>query len=159
MQDLCVTASTKPAEVQAPAGSVPKVFQAVCIAAQAETQQQCWELLCSTLGSWAKGRAPFHKGCPARAQLRSAPIHSKAQLPGLRATSELDHHSAGNKALTEGFKVCTDSAGWRELIQPEVWKVWRALLFQSTKNCFLTVALRSLTLASFIFPFPRKVTT
>lgn len=46
------------------------------------------------------------------------PVPSRAQLPGLQATSELDCHSAGNKAQAEGLEVCTDRAGWRELVQP-----------------------------------------
>lgn len=40
MQDLCVSASTKPAKGQAQAGSVPTVFHAVCIAGHAEMQTQ-----------------------------------------------------------------------------------------------------------------------
>lgn len=79
MQDLCVSASTKPAKAQAQAWLVPRVFHAVCIAGHAEMQ---------------------------------------TQLPGLQATSELDHHPAGNKAQAEGLEVCTDNAGWRELVQP-----------------------------------------
>lgn len=79
MQDLCVSAATKPAKAQAQAWLVPRVFHAVCIAGHAEMQ---------------------------------------TQLPGLQATSELDHHPAGNKAQAEGLEVCTDNAGWRELVQP-----------------------------------------
>lgn len=78
MQDLCVSASTKPAKAQAQAWLVPRVFHAVCITGHAEMQT----------------------------------------LPGLQATSELDHHTAGNKAQAEGCEVCTDNAGWRELVQP-----------------------------------------
>lgn len=81
MQDLCLSASTKPEKpkAQAQAWSIPRVFHAVCIAGHAEMQ---------------------------------------TQLPGLQATSELDHHTAGNKVQAERFEVCTDTARWRELVQP-----------------------------------------
>lgn len=103
MQDLCLSGSTKPAKAQAPAWSVPRFFQAVCIAAQAEMQTQCWELLCSTREAEQR-QSPASQGLPSKGPAEERPSHSKAQLPGLQATSELDHHSTGNEAQAEGLK-------------------------------------------------------
>lgn len=158
MQDLCVSASTKPVSP----GSSPVCTEVLpgCLHCS-----PCWNAdtgLGTALqhtGRLSKGQSLISQGLPSKGTAEERPIHSTAELPGLQATSELDHHSTGNKAQAEGFKVCTDSAGWRELIQLKVWKIWRVLFFQSTINCFLIVTPRSLTLVSFIFPFPRKVTT
>lgn len=133
-------------------------FHAVCIAGHAEMQAQRWEVLCSTLGGWAKGRAWFHKGCPARAQLRSAQSPAGHSCQGSKprrgwtvTAQEIKHRLKGwNSALT-----VQDGESWFSL---KVWKFWRVPFFQSTINCFLTVTLRSFPLVFIIFHFPRKVT-